>query len=61
MFFRGNAVIVSLNVMIFNLCGRELTGLPTFIPLLYNSNVGVKEGLKKKKTSKLFFSRFFCK
>ena len=51
MFFRGNVAIVSLNVMIFNLCGKELTGLPTFVPLLYNSKCWCYRRIKKKQAN----------
>ena len=50
--FCGNAKRVSLNVMIFKLCDRELTGLSKFKSLKLNFDVIEK----KKKKADYFFA-----
>ena len=54
--FRGNATSLSLNVMIFKLCDREVTGLSKFIHCKINFDVTERE--KTTKTSQLIVSRF---
>ena len=62
LFFRGNATGVSLNVMIFNFCKRELTGLSMFITLINFGDIEKKKKKKKKKkTSVLVIFAFLLR